>query len=501
MARSLLISGQVSLREAAPRVQCHVRSSSKRVLSERAAKPARPDPSQRTTVSGRWSIPAFPRHRQRPRRLGGAAATRIAAPYRRCRRQTATTRRSRDTVRRSGRTKRLGRPRRQRPTGFRRQCRRQRRRAMLARHNASQSRTKVRRRERRHRENERQAVFRQDRRNRQAASAQQGAASVTTPNPVAVAIPVAIVSTDVPGRTASRPATPRHRWPLRRRRSPPATAQPQAGRPLAPAHGVGCCADLATASAQVKVDADSPDRDRSGSRHRERRRGGVGKDRSSSRGRRARRHGRQTPVTQTAATDAGIDRRRSPRRRRSCRKPRCSRPRSRRQRRPGLHRRRRRYQVPPNRIRPRRTHRPRRYRPMPRRRPSTAKPAAGNDRCRPRESRRLPPMPHRRRRRAPSMTMRRSPRPTADTPTDSAGCRDPGDRHDPAAAPDGRGHGRSRGPLSVTAATNAPVPLERARARDRRLGARAARAVSRSGSIRPTLAASTFASMSTATAR
>jgi hypothetical protein len=44
MARSLLISAQVSFRKAAPRVQCHVRSSSKRVLPERAVqtRPARP---------------------------------------------------------------------------------------------------------------------------------------------------------------------------------------------------------------------------------------------------------------------------------------------------------------------------------------------------------------------------------------------------------------------------------------------------------------------------
>ena len=37
VARSLLISGRGSLPEAAPRVQCDVRTSSKRVFPERAA--------------------------------------------------------------------------------------------------------------------------------------------------------------------------------------------------------------------------------------------------------------------------------------------------------------------------------------------------------------------------------------------------------------------------------------------------------------------------------
>ncbi len=116
------------MREAAPRVQRHVRSSAACLFRPRSQNPRGPTRRSKTTVSGRWSTPASPADTGNAQRHS-AAQQQSAAPRRAD--DAAGKRRQHAIAQRVGADqateKRFGRSQCQRPTGFRRQCRHQHR--------------------------------------------------------------------------------------------------------------------------------------------------------------------------------------------------------------------------------------------------------------------------------------------------------------------------------------------------------------------------------------
>ena len=245
-------------------------------------KPARPDPSQLNDSFGAMVDSSLPADTGNDRAPGGAAATRIAAPHRRSRRQAPTIRRSRDTAADQAA---------QNASDDRNASAQQASDAKAAANadaNAApttqRSKAKSAEFERRRGENERQAVLRQDRHNRQACLGAAGRSVRDDAEPGRGCDPGRHRIDGCSGRTAGN----RQRHGTAGHRSGGHRGQYRAGQPPPPRRRA------ARRHRSRSMSIPPPHRTDRGSRYRERRRGGVGKDRSSSRGRRTRRHGCQT---------------------------------------------------------------------------------------------------------------------------------------------------------------------------------------------------------------